>query len=114
VLVILLATGVTTRAQQTPMHQLQAVVTGLQDPQQARQLSLLLDEQAGVVISRLDVHTRNLMAQVHPSCSLDHASLNALLAPYGVRVRCVTRSVVGAAPFQHLDPATCREPDQSR
>lgn len=115
-LVALLFTGALsdTHAQQTTLHQLQAVVVGLQDPQQARQLSLLVNEQDGVVISRFDVHTQNLMMQMHPSCTLDHAALNALLEPHGVRVRCVTRSEVGAAPFRHLDPQACREPDQTR
>lgn len=103
-----------TYAQQPTLHQLQAVVVGLQDPPQARQLSLLVNEQDGVVISRFDVHTQNLMVQMHPSCTLDHEALNALLEPHGVRVRCVTRSLVGAVPFRHLDPQTCREPDQTR
>ncbi len=104
----------TMRAQQASLHQLQAVVIGLQDPQLARQLSLLVEEQNGVTVCRFDVHTQNLMMQMHPSCTLDHAALNALLEPHGVRVRCVTRSTVGAAPFRHLDPQTCREPDQTR
>ncbi len=102
------------RAQQTDLHQLQALVAGLQSPQQARQLSLLVNEQDGVVVSRFDVHTQNLMVQMHPSCTLDDAALNALLEPHGVRVRCVTRSVVGSAPFRHLEPGPCREADQTR
>lgn len=112
--VLFTGAGSATHAQQTTLHQVQAVVVGLQDPQQARQLSLLVNEQDGVVISRFDVHTQNLMVQMHPSCALDHGALNALLEPHGVRVRCVTRSEVGAAPFRHLDPQTCREPDQTR
>ncbi len=107
-------TGQGAHGQQTTLHQLQGVVVGLQDPQLARQLSLLVNELDGVVISRFDVHTQNVMVQMHPSCALDHATLNALLEPHGVRVRCVTRSTVGAAPFRHLDPQTCREPDQTR
>lgn len=108
------ATSSSTRAQQGQLHQLQAVVVGLQDPQLARQLSLLVNEQGGVVISRFDVYSQNVMVQMHPSCALDHATLNALLEPYGVRVRCITRSVLGTGPFRHLDPETCREPSQSR
>ena len=114
VVVFFAGTGQAAHAQQTTLHQLQGVVVGLQDPQLARQLSLLVNGQDGVVVSRFDVHTQNLMVQMHPSCALDHATLNALLEPYGVRVRCVTRSELGTGPFRHLDPETCREPSQTR
>ncbi len=100
----LLWTGYAT-AQDAPLHMLQAAVIGLQDHSQARDASLLVREQPGVVVGRFDVSTRNMMLQVLPECTLDAAGLNALLAPLGISVRCFSRSVVGSAPFQHVDAA---------
>jgi hypothetical protein len=96
-----------TAAQEAPLHMLQAAVIGLQDHGQAREASLLVREQPGVVVGRFDISTRNMMLQVRPECTLDAADLNALLAPLGISVRCFSRSVVGSTPFQHVDADQC-------
>jgi hypothetical protein len=95
-------------------HLVQAIVEGLTSPEQAAEVGQLVSEQAGVRMSRFDVHTRNMMLHVDPSCTLDRTGLADLLAPFGITLRCYIRRPAAAAPFQHLDPGQCGTltPDQ--
>lgn len=88
-------------------HLVQAVLDGLTDPQVARQASLLLQEQEGVLMARLDVPTRNLMLHVAERSALDLPALNALLQPFGITARCYERGPARGKPFRHLDPQRC-------
>jgi hypothetical protein len=93
----------------------QGVVDGLVDPVVAYQASLLLEGQEGVQMARFDVHTRNMLLRVTPTCTLDRGALNILLAPMGLHARCVQRRATMPQPFRHIDPATCTNlPQQTR
>lgn len=94
------------------MQQVQAIVNGVRSPQHAAQADAILRVQAGVIISRTDFNTRNLLLHTTGQAVLGATQLNDLLAPLGMSVRCYQRSVVGSAPFHHLDPRTCGTPPE--
>lgn len=106
ILAVVLATTADLRAQ----HLLQAALDGLGDPVVAREAGLLVGQQEGVLMARFDVHTRNMMLRVTSSCTLDQGTLNAMLAPLGVRTRCLRRMDASSEPFRHIDPDRCTEP----
>lgn len=90
---------------QEPLHQVQAIVDGVRNNRHAWQADSLMRLEPGVVVSRTDFNTRNVMLQISADCSLDRSSVNALLAPLGMSVRCWQRApLVWGTPFRHLDP----------
>jgi len=91
-------------------HLVRSVVDGLVDPVIAREAALLLEQQDGVRMARFDVHTRNMMLRVDASCTLNRSTLNTLLAPLGLQVRCLRRSAGMSEPFRHVDPDQCADP----
>lgn len=93
-------------------HLVQAAVDGLVDPVVAHEAGMILELQDGVLMARFDVHTRNMMLRVDPSCGLDRSTLNALLAPLGLHARCLRRTTSMSEPFRHVDPDHCAEPLQ--
>jgi len=90
-----------------PTGQIQAIVNGVNSPHHAHQADLILRQEHGVLMSRTDHNTRNILLHVAPDSELDMAALNTLLAPIGMSVRCVQRTLLGSAPFKHLDPRQC-------
>jgi hypothetical protein len=99
------------RAQQL----VQAVVDGLVDPLVAREASVLLEQQDGVLMARFDVPTRNMMLRVTPACTLNRGTLNTMLAPLGLHARCMQRLATMPQPFRHIDPDNCNDlPQQAR
>jgi hypothetical protein len=107
---LLLVLCLTARAQQPPLHQVQAVVDGLRSPEQAAYAQEHLHAVAGVRVARVDHNTRNLMLQVDPACGMNADDLGALLQPLGLGIRCFSRRPVGPGAFHHLDPRTCGQP----
>lgn len=107
---LLLALCIMARAQQPPLHQVQAVVGGLRSPEQAAYAQEHLRAVAGVRVARVDHNTRNLMLQVDPACGMNADDLGALLQPLGLGIRCFSRRPVGPGAFHHLDPRTCGQP----
>ena len=109
ILSVLACTAISVKAQDNvpALHQIQAVVIGVNSPQHAHQADLILRAQPGVIMSRTDHNTRNILLHIAPNITLDQARLNELLAPLGMSVRCVERTLLGSTRFKHLDPQTC-------
>lgn len=105
----------TARSQQPgDLHLVQAVVDGLRSPRHAWQADSILRLQHGVVVSRTDHNTRNLMMHLQPGCSLQRAEVEALLLPLGMSLRCWRRAPITPERFEHLDPRTCGQPIMQR
>lgn len=97
-------------ASQGQTDQIQAVITGITSSQHASEINAVLAAQPNVMMSRTDVHTKNLLIHALPDCALDLNALNALIQPFGVGARCFKREpLVQGVPFKHLDPQTCGE-----
>jgi hypothetical protein len=90
-------------------HLVQAVTDGLSDPVVAREASQLVQQQPGVLMARFDVRTRNVMLHVAEDCTLNASSLNALLLPLGVQLRCYQRRDAREGVFRHLESARCTD-----
>ncbi|MCU0320314.1 MAG: hypothetical protein MUE88_09595 [Flavobacteriales bacterium] len=99
--------GLTMAIVGSAQHLVQGVVDGLQDPMVAREASLLLQQQPGILMARFDVPTRNMMLHVVAEHALDLSALNSSLAALGLQVRCFQRRPAHQARFQHLDPDDC-------
>lgn len=100
---------------QDQLHQVQAIVVGSRSPRHAWQADSVLRAQQGVVVSRTDHNTRNLMLHVVPACVLDAAQINALLQPVGMSIRCWQRTpILPGAAFRHLHPRDDCAPSPSR
>lgn len=87
----------------------QAVVDGLSDPAVAREARLLVEQQPGVLMARFDVRTSNMMLHVTEDCGIGPNSLNELLLPMGIQVRCYERRDARERPFRHIDPERCMD-----
>lgn len=93
---------------QGQVEQIQAVITGIVSPQHAAQINAVLAVQPNVVMSRTDMHTKNLLIHALPACRLDLAAINSLIQPFGVSARCFKREpLVPGGQFKHLDPQAC-------
>lgn len=90
-------------------HLVQAVTDGLSDPVVAREASQLVQQQPGVLMARFDVRTRNMMLHVAEDCALNAVSLNALLLPLGIQLRCYQRRAARQGPFRHLEATRCAD-----
>ena len=90
-----------------PLHQVQAVVDGVRSPQHAYEADLVLRALPGVVLTRTDHNTRNLLMHVPADLPISAAVLNEALATLGMSVRCYQRGPIGQGPFRHLDPRDC-------
>lgn len=100
---------------QDQLHQVQAIVVGSRSPRHAWQADSVLRSQPGVVVSRTDHNTRNMMLQVMPACALDATQINALLQPVGMAIRCWHRTpILPGTVFRHLDPRDECAPTPSR
>ena len=97
-------------ASQGQTDQIQAVITGITSSQHASEINAVLAAQPKVMMSRTDVHTKNLLIHALPECTLDLNALNALIQPFGVDARCFKREpLVQGVPFKHLDPQKCSD-----
>lgn len=90
-----------------PVHQVQAVISGLHTPQQALHVDDVLRGIDGVLVSRTDVRTSNLFMLVRADVQVDPGMVRAMLAPSGLTLTCWTRGPSGDAPFAALDPNEC-------
>lgn len=90
-------------------HLVQAVTDGLSDPVVAREASLQVEQQPGVLMARFDVRTRNVMLHVAEDCTVSAASLNALLLPLGVQLRCYQRRDAREGVFRHMEATRCTD-----
>lgn len=86
---------------------MQAVITGLRAPHQARQVDDLLRTHADVIAVRTDFNTRNLMMQIKPASTMDQTQLRSALEHLGLGLRCFQRGP--ASGFQAWDPRDCPE-----
>ena len=89
------------------VEQIQAVITGIVSPQHAAEINAVLAAQPNVVMSRTDMHTKNLLIHALPECTLNLAAINTLIQPFGVVARCFKRGPLVHGEFKHLDPQTC-------
>jgi hypothetical protein len=85
----------------------QGAVDGLTSPQLAREASIALEQQEGVLMARFDSHTRNMMLHVSPAMAIDAAMINGWLSGLDVRVRCFSRRAAREGPFRHIDAERC-------
>lgn len=92
---------------QEPLHQVQAVVTGVHTAQQAQHADRALLELEGVRMSRTDVNTANLFLLVRADSPVNETLVGQALAPSGIRVHCWVRKPRSDAPIRPLDPAQC-------
>lgn len=90
-------------------HRIQAVVMGLRAPFQARQVDILLRYQPGVLMTRTDFNSRNMLLEVEAGCALNAEAINDLLAPHQLSLRCYRRIPLNTTPFALLDPRGCLE-----
>ena len=88
----------------------QGAVDGLTDPVVAREASVMVQQQSGVLMARFDVRSRNMMLHVTPECVIDATALNTLLSPLGLQVRCFSRRDASEGPFRHVDAGHCGDP----
>ncbi|MBL0127155.1 MAG: hypothetical protein IPP83_06775 [Flavobacteriales bacterium] len=89
------------------LQQIQAVVDGITSPQHAAEINAVLAAQPDVVMSRTDMHTKNLLIHAMPECTLDAVAINTLIQPLGASVRCFQRERLVPGHFKHLDPQAC-------
>lgn len=89
------------------VEQIQAVIAGIVSPQHAAEINAVLAAQPNVVMSRTDMHSKNLLIHALPECTLDVAAINALIHPFGVNARCFKRERLVPGQFKHLDPQSC-------
>ena len=89
------------------LQQIQAVIVGIVSPQHAAEINAVLAAQPDVVMSRTDMHTKNLLIHALPECALDLAAIKTLIQPFGVSARCFKRERLVPGHFKHLDPQTC-------
>lgn len=94
-------------ASHAQLEQIQAVITGIVSRQHAAEINAVLAAQPNVVMSRTDMHTKNLLIHALPECTLDLAALNSLIQPFGVGARCFKREPLVYGQFKHLDPQEC-------
>ena len=93
---------------QGQVEQIQAVITGIVSPQHAAEINAVLAAQPNVVMSRTDMHTKNLLIHALPACRLDQSAMNTLIQSFGVSARCFKRGpLVPGGQFKHLDPQAC-------
>ncbi len=105
----LLAVSFGASGQGTPadLHQVQAIVEGTRTPQHAHAAAIVLRQQPGVVMCRVDHNTRNLLMHVTPDCTLSGNTMQDLLAPLQMSLRCYERRPLVPGSFRHLDPRDC-------
>lgn len=102
--------AISLRAQaQGPVDRVQAAVFGLHSAQQAHHIDIILNGLQGVVLSRTDVHSRNLFLFVRADSPIREAQLQQLLKPMGVRLGCWSRAPRTDEPFHPVDADHCVE-----
>ncbi|MCB0765532.1 MAG: hypothetical protein KDB84_12540 [Flavobacteriales bacterium] len=92
---------------QSDQERIQCIVDGVRSPHHAHQADLVLRDQQGVLLTRTDYNTRNLLLHVALNSTLDKARVNELLAPLGMSVRCFTRGPLDGSAYRHMDPRDC-------
>lgn len=92
---------------QVQVEQIQAVIMGIVSPQHAAQINAVLAVQPKVVMSRTDMHTKNLLIHALPECTVDLTTINTLIQPFGASARCFKRELLVHGQFKHLDPQEC-------
>ena len=92
-----------------PVDQVQAVVFGLDTPQEALRADQHLGHIPGVLLTRTDVRTRNLYMLVKAESPDQEQAVRAALGQLGLRLACWTRAPRSDGPFDHLDPDRCGE-----
>jgi hypothetical protein len=92
-----------------PMDRIQAAVFGLHSAQQAHHVDIILNGLQGVLLSRTDLHSRNLFLFVRADSPISEAQLQQLLKPMGVRIGCWSRTPRTDEPFHPLDADHCAE-----
>lgn len=96
------------------MEVIQAVVPDLRSPRQGLEVDEALRLLPGVMMSRTDHNTRNLLLHVTGSSVVDAAAIMQVLAHFDLALRCYQRGPLGTAPLITLDPRACRQPTELR
>ena len=105
-----LCAGITLPAQDTvPVDRVQAAVYGLHSAQQAHHIDVILNGLQGVLLSRTDLHSRNLFLFVRSDSPVSATQVQQLLKPMGVRIGCWTRAPRTDEPFHPVDADHCAE-----
>jgi hypothetical protein len=94
---------------QAPVDRVQAAVYGLHSAQQAHHIDIILNGLQGVLLSRTDVHSRNLFLFVRSDSPVNEAQLQQLLKPMGVRIGCWSRAPRTDEPFHPVDADHCAD-----
>lgn len=105
----------TAAAQQSgPSHRIRAVVQDVRNARQAHEVDVALRVFPGVLMSRTDFNTRNVLMEVTADCAIDREQMRTILQPYGLSVSCWSRAIQSDHDFEPLDPRTCAEPHTER
>ncbi len=100
--------------QSTPSHRIRAIVQDVRNARQAHEVDVALRAIPGVLMSRTDFNTRNVLMEVTADCAIDRELVRSLLQPYGLSVSCWSREIQSDHDFEPLDPRTCAEPHTER
>ena len=101
----------TVAAQQSgTSHRIRAIVQDVRNARQAHEVDVALRAFPGVLMSRTDFNTRNVLIEVTADCTIDRELARTLLQPYGLSVTCWSRAIQSDHDFEPLDPRTCAEP----
>lgn len=74
----------TVAAQQSgPTHRIRAVVQDVRNARQAHEVDVALRVFPGVLMSRTDFNTRNVLMEVTADCAIDREQMRTILQPYG-------------------------------
>ncbi len=84
----------------------QGIVGGLRSTYHGARADAVLGDAPGVLSTRTDYHTRNIVLDVAEDIRLSEAEINAMLAPVHVRVHCL-RQVSFDRPFSPITRADC-------
>ena len=103
-----------TAQQSAASHRIRAIVQGVRNARQAHEVDVALRAFPGVLMSRTDFNTRNVLMEVTADCAIDREQVRTILQPYGLSVSCWSRAIQSDHIFEPLDPRTCAEPQTER
>lgn len=91
IIILGLVATLPTLGQDAAVERIQAVVDGQLTGYSARSISDHLAARPGVRLCRVDVHSRNLLLSVDPSCQLSQQAIERFFAIHGLHLRCYSR-----------------------
>ncbi|MBP7515362.1 MAG: hypothetical protein KA791_12485, partial [Flavobacteriales bacterium] len=84
-------------------HRIRAIVQDVRNARQAHDVDVALRVFPGVLMSRTDFNTRNVLMEVTADCAIDREQMRTILQPYGLSVSCWSRAIQSDHDFEPLD-----------